>query len=338
MKRYSVPRLAFINKLDRMGANPAKVIDGLRKTLALNAAAVQIPIGLEDQHAGVVDLVLRTAYFFRGDKGEVVEEGPVPQDMLEEMEAKRLEMIETLGNVDDVIGEMFIMEEEPDVDTLKSAIRRCTIANTFVPVFMGSAFKNKGVQPLLDGVVDYLPNPAEIENFALDLDNEEKPVPVECDTTKPLVALAFKLEESKFGQLTYMRVYQGMIKKGSMLMNVKTAKKIKVPRLVKMHSAEMVEINEVGAGDVVAMFGVDCSSMDSFTDGSCNLAMTSMFVPNPVMSLSVQPKDSALADKFGKAIGRFCKEDPTLRVHTDPISKEVILSGMGELHLEVKVV
>jgi elongation factor G len=259
---------------------------------------------------------MRKAYYFKGDKGEIVKEEPIPESLLDQVEKKRSEMIEMLGNVDDEIGEMFIMEEEPDVETLKAAIRRNTISNKFVPVFMGSAFKNRGVQPLLDGVVDYLPNPAEVQNFAHDLNDNEKSVPVICDHDKPLVALAFKLEESRFGQLTYMRVYQGRIKKGGTLLNVKTAKKIKVPRLVKMHSNEMVETNEVGAGDVVAMFGVDCSSMDSFTDGTCNWAMTSMFVPNPVMSLSVVPKDTALSDKFGKAIGRFCKEDPTLRVHT----------------------
>lgn len=229
MKRYSVPRVAFVNKLDRTGANPWKVIAGLRNQLGLNAAALQVPIGLEGEHAGVVDLVTGQAFYFEGPKGETVRtEEQGPPELTEEVAAKRAEMIERLGEVDEEIEELFLMEEEPSLEVLKAAIRRQTIANKFVPVFMGSAFKNKGVQALLDGVVDYLPNPSEVKNVALDLDNDEAPVEVMCDASKPVVALAFKLEESKFGQLTYMRIYQGTIKRGGWLMNVKTGKKLKV--------------------------------------------------------------------------------------------------------------
>jgi len=229
------------------------------------------------------------------------------------------------------------MEEIPDVETLKAGIRRATIACKFVPVFMGSAFKNKGVQALLDGVINYLPSPPEKRNFALDLGNNEEPVEAMCDDAAPLLALAFKLEEGKFGQLTYMRVYQGTLRKGDIIHNANNGKKVKIPRLVRMHSDDMVEIDAAGAGEVVATFGVECSSMDTFTDGKLNYAMSSMFVPEPVMSISVKPKKSTEQMNFGKALAKFTREDPTLRISIDPNSSETILSGMGELHLEVYI-
>jgi len=337
MKRYNVPRVAFINKLDRMGSNPWKVIHDLRDQLKLNAAPVQIPIGLEDNHIGVVDLVEQKSYIFQGDNGEDIQEGPIPDDLVDKANEKRHEMIEHLADVDDEIAELFLMEEDPDTETLKAAIRRQTIGLNFVPVFMGSAFKNKGVQALLDGVNNYLPSPSEVSNFALDLEDNEAEVPVLCNPEKPLLALAFKLEESRFGQLTYMRIYQGTLKKGNWIHNLSTGKKIKIPRLVRMHSDEMEDIEEAGAGDVVAMFGVECASMETFTDGQLKWAMTSMHVPDAVMSLAIKPKVTKMGDNFSKALAKFTKEDPTLRVHTDEISKQTIISGMGELHLEVYI-
>lgn len=273
MKRYNVPRLAFINKLDRQGSNPNKVINDLRNQLKLNASAVQLPIGLEDKHTGVVDLIRNKSYKFDGERGENVVEGEVPDDMKDLVEEKRMELIEKLADVDDEIGELFLMEEEPTEEQLKEAIRRQTIACKFVPVFMGSAFKNKGVQALLDGVVDYLPEPSEKANFALDRSQDEKEVQVSCNKDDPLLALAFKLEETPFGQLTYMRIYQGMLKKGNQIHNVNDGKKIKLARIVRMHSNDMEEIEEAHAGDVVAMFGVDCRSMDTFSDGNMNIAI-----------------------------------------------------------------
>ncbi|KAG5180518.1 Mef1, mitochondrial translation elongation factor EF-G [Tribonema minus] len=338
MKRYGVPRLAFINKLDRVGSSPRKVIADLRNQLKLNAAAVQVPIGLEAAHDGVVDVIRGVAYYFRGEKGEMVEEAPVPEDLKAAAAAARQELVERVADVDEEVAELFICEEDVPKDLLKRAIRRQTIAQKFVPVFMGSAYKNRGVQPLLDGVVDYLPSPAEVPNFALDTAADEARVALSCDPDKPTVALAFKLEECKFGQLTYMRVYQGRIERGHFLHNLKTGKKIKVPRLVRMHSNEMEEVTSAGAGDVVAMFGVDCASMDTFTDGTTQLAMSSMFVPEPVMSLAIKPDAGPKSQaSFAKALQRFTKEDPTLRVHTDVNSKEIIISGMGELHLDVYV-
>ncbi|KAL7580836.1 hypothetical protein ACA910_001109 [Epithemia clementina (nom. ined.)] len=337
MKRYNIPRLAFVNKLDRQGSNPHRVIGQLRSQLKLNAAAVQIPIGLEDSYKGVVDLIEQKAYTFDGEKGEIVVESDVPEKLKSLVEEKRLELIEKLSDVDDEIAEVFLMEEMPDTETLKAAIRRAVIACKFVPVFMGSAFKNKGVQPLLDGVVDYLPEPIEKANFALDRSKGEEPVPVSGKADDPLLALAFKLEETPFGQLTYMRIYQGTLKKGMFITNVSTRKKVKLGRIVRMHSNDMEDISEAGSGEVVAIFGVDCKSMDTFSDGSTNYVMSSMFIPEPVMSLSIKPKDKSQQGSFAKALGKFTREDPTLRVHVDTDTNESIISGMGELHLEVYV-
>lgn len=337
MKRYNVPRLAFVNKLDRQGSNPWKVIDDLRNQLKLNAAAVQIPIGLEGDHAGVVDIVEMKSITFHGDNGENIECGDIPADMADLVEEKRLELIERLADVDDEIAELFLMEEIPDADDLKAAIRRQVISCSFVPVFMGSAFKNKGVQPLLDGVVSYLPEPIEKPNFALDRSKGEEQVPVTGKNEDPLLALAFKLEETPFGQLTYMRVYQGMLKKGEYITNVNDGKKVKLNRIVRMHSDEMEDVTEAGSGEVVAMFGIDCRSMDTFSDGNMDLAMSSMFVPEPVMSLAIKPAKSNMQNNFAKALSKFTKEDPTLRVRIDPETKETIISGMGELHLEVYI-
>jgi elongation factor G len=280
-------------------------------------------------------------------------------------------LIEALAECDEAIGEKFLMEEEPTEDEIRAAIRRATIATKFVPVFMGSAYKNKGVQKLLDGVIDYLPNPTEVRlgtrlhachhlmttplavlnltqmaiqchcsyqsqvvNMGIDNANEEKQVVLASTSEKPLIALAFKLEESRFGQLTYMRVYQGVLRKGDTIMNVTTGKKVKVPRVVRMHSNEMQDVNEGKAGDIIAMFGIDCHSGTTFTDGS-QITLSPMRVPEPVISLAVKPKVHKDAPKFGKALARFVKEDPTFKVHADPESGETIISGMGELHLEI---
>lgn len=338
MKRYNVPRLAFINKLDRAGANPFRVISAIREKLFLNAAAVQIPIGLEDQHKGVVDLVKMRAYFFEGEDGENVKDVEIPADYLDQAKEKRDELISKLADVDEELGEKFVMEEEITPELMTAAIRRQTIALKFVPVFMGSAFKNKGVQPLLDGVATYLPNPTEVKNEALDQNKAEEKVVVPSDNKAPLVALAFKLEDGRYGQLTYMRIYSGSVKKGDQIINVsQNDKKVKVPRIVRMHSNEMIDVEEANAGDIVAFFGVECASGDTFTDGKVRYTMTSMFIPAAVISLAVSPKDKAGQANFSKALNRFTKEDPTLRVHRDEESAETIMSGMGELHLEIYI-
>jgi elongation factor G len=340
MKRYSVPRLAFVNKLDRQGCNPDKVIGQLCQQLKLNAAAVQVPVGLEHEHTGVIDLVELRHISFEGEKGELIKRSAdIPPEYRDVVHAKRLLLLEKLAEVDDEVAELFLEEADVPTSTLKAAIRRAVIANQFVPVFMGSAFKNKGVQPLLDGVVDYLPAPFEKSNYALDRSNDETPVQVSCRNDAPLLALAFKLDETQFGQLTYMRIYQGMLKKGQNIINVSDGKRIKLSRIVRMHSDEMQDITEAGAGEVVAMFGVDCKSMDTFTDHPqhVHLAMSSMFVPEPVMSLSIKPAKTAMQSNFYKALQKFSKEDPTLKIHVDSDTKETVLSGMGELHLQVYI-
>ncbi|MEK7358263.1 MAG: elongation factor G, partial [Bdellovibrionota bacterium] len=337
MKRYNVPRCAFINKLDRSGANPFRVVEALRDKLRLNAVIVNLPIGLEDKHVGVVDIIAQKAYYNEGEDGETVIEKDVPADMVEQMKEYRQELIAKLADVDDGIGEKFLMEETPTVEEIMAAIRKATIALKFVPVFCGSAYKNRGVQKLLDGVKNYLPNPKQKENTGLDLDKGEEKIIMECDPKKPFVGYAFKLEDGRYGQLTYMRIYQGKVTKGDFIVNTANKKKVKVPRLVKMHSNSMADIETAEAGDIVALFGVDCSSGDTFTDGDHNYAMSSMFIPEAVISLAVAPKAKEGAANFSKALQKFRKEDPTLRVHRDEESNETIISGMGELHLEIYI-
>ena len=338
MRRYNVPRLAFINKLDRSGANPFRVQKSLREKLKLNAVMAQIPIGLEDAHKGVVDLVRMKAYTFKGDHGEKVIESEIPEDLQQEAKKYRAELIAAVVDFDDVVGEKFLMEEEPTEQEFHTAIRKGVVGLKLVPVFCGSAYKNKGVHPLLDAVGRYLPNPTEITNEALDQDRKEAHVVMKTDPSKPLVALAFKLEDGRFGQLTYMRIYQGTMKKGDFIFNISShRKKVKVPRLVRMNADDMEDIEEAYAGDIVALFGVDCASGDTFTDAQVSYTMTSMFVPSPVISLAVAPKEKSQSDNFLKALQKFRREDPTFHVHRDKESNETIISGMGELHLEVYV-
>ncbi len=337
MRRYKVPRLAFINKLDRAGANPFRVVEALRDKLRHNAVLMQIPIGLEDKHDGVIDLVEMKAFTFSGANGETITEKEIPADMMEQAKKYHHELIGKAADHDDLVAEKFLNEEEPTKEEIRAAIRKGTLALNLTPVFMGSAYKNRGVQKLLDGVAEYLPNPSEVTNEGLDLDKEEAKVILSSAPDKPLVALAFKLEDGRFGQLTYMRIYQGTMKKGDFITNVVNGRKVKIPRLVRLHADEMVDIEVAYAGDIVALFGIDCSSGDTFTDGQSNVAMTSMFVPDAVISLAVQPKSKEGAANFSKALQKFRKEDPTFRVHRDEESSETIISGMGELHLEIYI-
>ncbi len=335
MRRYKVPRLAFINKLDRSGANAYRVTGTLRDKLNHNAAMMQIPIGAEDGFEGVVDLVKMKAFYFDGENGEHIREEAIPPQLHDDAKKYRQELIAKAADFDEALGEKFLMEEDPSEEELKKAIRKGCLSMQLTPVFMGSAYKNKGVQLLLNGVTDYLPNPTEVKNEALDQDNKEAKVELPCDPSKPFVGYGFKLQETPFGQLTYVRIYQGTVKKGDFITNMQTGKKIKVPRLARMHADKMEETESSSAGDIIAMFGIDCESGTTFTDGTVNLTMTSMFVPNAVISLAVRPKDKAGADNFTKALNKFRKEDPTFRVHRDEESSETIISGMGELHLDV---
>ena len=336
MKRYTVPRIAFINKLDRTGADPYKVTDQLINKLEHNAVLIQLPIGLEDKHIGVVDLIEMKAIYFDGDQGQLIRIEDIPENLRSEAEERREELIDKASIFSDELAEAFL-EGRATNDLIRSGIRAGTLRLELTPVIMGSAYKNKGVQPLLDAVSDFLPSPLDVENTALDLDNEETELRLLSDSEKNTVALAFKLEDGQYGQLTYIRIYQGLVKKGSELYNTRSKKKFKVGRLIKMHANHMEDIEEAVSGDIAALFGVDCASGDTFCESGLNLSMTSMFVPEPVISLAVEPMDKKGADNLAKALGRFTREDPTFRTFVDPESKQTIIQGMGELHLEVYI-
>ena len=336
MRRYKVPRIAFVNKLDRTGANPFRVRDQLREKLKLHPVMIQLPIGLEDKLEGVVDLVEMVSFKFYGDNGEQIERGPIDADMIEEAQKARDLMLDQLSMVNDELTEA-MLEEKVTPTLLRKCLRDSTIALKCTPVMLGSALGNKGVQLLLDGVCNYLPEPREVENIALDLDKEEAPLVLECDPKKPLVMLAFKLEDGRYGQLTYIRLYSGTVQKDDFIVNSRNGKKVKVGRLVRMHSDDKEDITEASAGDICALFGVDCNSGDTFTDGTVNYAMTSMFVASPVISVAIKAKDSGAEIQMSKALNRFTKEDPTFKCWVDPESNETIVAGMGELHLEVYI-
>ena len=336
MRRYKVPRIAFVNKCDRVGSNPLRVARHLREQLGHNPVVLQLPIGLEDRFEGIIDLITMEALRFDGPSGERIVAGPIPAELLEQAEAAREEMLDAVSMFSDDLTEA-ILEETVTEEGIRAAIREGTIARQLTPVLMGSAYKNKGVQPLLDAVTRYLPNPTDVSNMALDLDADEASVVLSTDPSAPVVALAFKLEDGRYGQLTYVRIYQGTLKRDGSIVNIRSRRKHRIGRLVRMHSDEMEEITSASGGDIVALFGIDCHSGDTFTDGSVNLALTSIFVPEPVISLSVKALDRRSEANLSKALSRFAKEDPTFRVASDPDSGETVIRGMGELHLDVYV-
>jgi elongation factor G len=337
MKRYRVPRIAFVNKMDRAGANYERVAGQLKEKLGHHAVRMQVPIGAEDRFQGIIDPVLMKAFYFEGESGEKVREADIPAEYLDKAKETRQQIIEGVAEVDDELGELFLSDAPITTEQLKAAVRRATIALKMTPVMCGSAYKNKGVQLLLNGVVDYLPNPTQVVNEALDQKNNEAKVVLESTPNKPFVGLAFKLEDGRYGQLTYMRIYQGRVAKGDFIVNQSNQKKVKVPRIVRMHSNEMHDIQDAQAGDIVALFGIECASGDTFTDGTVSYTMTSMHVPDAVISLAVAPKERTGLANFSKALNRFTKEDPTFRVHRDEESAQTIISGMGELHLEIYI-
>jgi len=336
LRRYDVPRIAFINKCDRVGANPTKVRDQLEEKLRHNAVLMQIPIGLEDKLAGVVDLVSLKALYFEGRDGEIVRIAEIPAELRDEARTRREEMLDAVSLFSDELTEA-ILSDRVSEDLIHGAVRAGTIARKLTPVFLGSAYKNKGVQPLLDGVVRYLPNPADVKNVARSLDDGGQEVLLKADDDAPAVALAFKLEDGPYGQLTYIRIYQGSLKKGDEIVNTRTRQRVKIGRLVRMHAESMEDIAFAGSGDIVALFGIECASGDTFASPGLNVAMTSIYVPEPVVSLAIKPTDKKALDRMAKALNRFTKEDPTFRTHVDPESHETIIQGMGELHLDVYV-
>ncbi len=337
LKRYHVPRVAFVNKCDRQGANPIRVCGQLREKLGLNAHMMELPIGLEDKLEGVVDLISMKAIYFDGANGENLRYAEIPAHLVDDAKKYRQEMLEEAANFDDALMEKVLNGDEPEESEIIAAIRKGTLAEQFVGVFLGSAHVNKGIQPLLDAVERYLPNPTEVHNYGLDLDKNEEKVELFNVENKPCVALAFKLDDGQYGQLTYVRIYQGKIVKGDELYNTRAKKKFKVGRIVRMNAAAMEDINEGMPGDIIALFGIDCASGDTFCGGGLNIAMTSMFVPEPVISQAIEPVNKADAANMSKALNRFTKEDPTFQTYVDPESNQTIIKGMGELHLAVYV-
>jgi len=336
MKRYRVPRIAFVNKMDNPGANYERVADMLKEKLGHHPVKLQVPIGAESDFRGIIDPIVGKAFFFDGPDGETIREEEIPAEFVDVATSAREKIIHDVADVDDGLAEKFLNEEPISVEELREAIRRATLALKMTPVMCGSAIKNKGVQLLLDAVVHYLPRPTDVVNEAHDQNKGEEKVVVDSDPTKPFVGLAFKLQQDKYGQLTYFRVYQGTVAAGDTIFNVSNEmRKVRVPRMFRMHSEDREEIPTAEAGDIVAFYGVEASSGETFTDGKVSLTLTSMHVPAAVISLAVAPKDRSSEANFSKALNRFTKEDPTFRVHQDEESQQTIISGMGELHLDI---
>lgn len=345
MKRYGVPRIAFINKMDRTGANPDKVMAAMRDKLKTNPVPLQIPIGAEAAFEGVVDLILMQAVYFKGSEGEEIERTEIPAELQDKAAEARAEMLEALSQFDDGLMETLLEEQEPEEKDVRRIIRDATLAQQVTPVLMGSAFKNKGVQEALDAVTMYLPCPTDVEVFANDnskdaeLDEDGNPPKVKLTNDKkdPLVAMAFKTVVESFGQLTYMRVYQGQLKKGESYINARTGQSVRISRIVRMHADDREEIEVGEAGDIVAVVGVDCASGDTFLGPGLELSLENIYVAEPVIRLSIEPAKRDDADKLGKALERFRREDPTFHVLSDEETNETLIAGMGQLHLDVYI-
>lgn len=338
MKRYKVPRLAFVNKMDRMGANVHNAIKSLREKLGHNAVLMQLPIGAEDQFNGNIDLITMKAYYYDGDNGEKVRIEEIPGNMLDEAQAAREELLDKISEFDDQMMEDILEGKEITEETIHRVVRKAVNTLQLTPVFCGSAFKNKGVQLLLDGVARYLPSPVSCAKPKAK-DENDQPVILEPDFAKPMVAMAFKITDEQFGQLTYTRIYQGVLTKGDTVYNSRTKKKVRVGRMVRMHANDRENIDSAGAGDIIAMIGVECASGDTFVgdDSITNISCEGMHVPIPVIELSIKAKDKEDQARLAKGLQRFVKEDPTFHVFTDEESGETRIAGMGELHLEIYV-
>lgn len=338
MKRYRVPRLAFLNKMDRMGANAFNGVKALREKLNHNAVLMQVPIGSEENFVGMIDLITMKAYYFDGENGEKVREEAIPADMLDNAKSYREGLLDTISAFDDKMMEDLLEGKEPTEETIHRVIKEATQSLKLTPVFMGSAFKNKGVQLLLNAVARYLPSPLTAEApKAIDSKTGEK-VDLSPDAAKGLVCMAFKITDEQFGQLTYTRIYQGTLTKGDTLLNTRTKKRVRIGRIVRMNSNDRENIDYACAGDIIAMIGVDCASGDTFVSDSGeldHLSCEGMHIPIPVIELSIKAKDKEQQAKMGKGLQRFLKEDPTFHVFTDEESGETRIAGMGELHLEI---
>jgi elongation factor G len=337
MKRYKVPRLAFVNKMDRTGANYDRVVGQLRDKLGCDAIPMQIPIGKEDKLQGVIDLVAMKAAYFDGDNGETVRMEEIPADYKEKAAAARQQMLEGLSMYSDTLMEKMLSEEPISDDEIHAVVKAAVHNQSITPVFCGSAYKNKGVQLLLDAVVRYLPNPLERKVTAKNWSKADEKFDLEPDPKKPLVAMAFKIVDDPFGQLTFMRLYQGTLTKGEAYINQRTSQKQRFSRIVRMHADKREEIDTAEAGDIVAVMGVDAASGDTYSADAKYCTLENMFVPEPVIKMAITPTNRDGLDKLSKALQRFTREDPTFRVATDEETGETLIAGMGELHLDIYV-
>ncbi|BAY28354.1 translation elongation factor G [Nostoc carneum NIES-2107] len=335
--RYKVPRIAFINKMDRTGANFYRVHEQMRDRLRANAIAIQLPIGSETEFKGIVDLVRMRAYIYNNDQGTDIQETEIPADLQEQAAEYRTKLIEAVAETDDDLMTKYFEGEELTEAEIQTALRKGTIAGTIVPVLCGSAFKNKGVQLMLDAVVDYLPAPIDVPAIQGTLPNGDT-VERRADDNEPLSALAFKIMADPYGRLTFVRVYSGVLKKGSYILNATKGKKERISRLVILKADERQDVEEMRAGDLGAALGLkDTLTGDTITDEGSPVILESLFIPEPVISVAVEPKTKNDMDKLSKALQSLSEEDPTFRVHVDPETNQTVIAGMGELHLEILV-
>ncbi|MBD2358216.1 elongation factor G [Tolypothrix sp. FACHB-123] len=330
MKRYRVPRIAFINKMDRIGANPFRVVQAMRDRLQLNAILLQYPIGSEDQFQGVIDLIEMEASYFEGENGENWVKQSIPDALVEEAQQAREKLLDALSFFSESMTEMLLEGKEVPKELIWQTIRQATLTLQLTPVLLGSAFKNKGVQNLLDAIAYYLPSPVDRE-----IVKTVESVSLYPNPDDPLVALAFKLTVESFGQLTYTRIYSGTLKQGDTVYNARTQQRVQIGRLVRMHANKREEVKAAEAGDIIALLGIDCASGDTFYSGETLVSLEKMYVPEPVITLAVTPKKQEDSDRLSKALNRFQKEDPTFKLSIDPESGATLISGMGELHLEI---
>ncbi|MEH2200455.1 elongation factor G [Nostoc sp.] len=336
-ERYKVPRIAFVNKMDRTGANFYKVHEQIRDRLRANAIAIQLPIGSENDFQGIVDLVGQRAYIYANDQGTDIQETDIPEELQAQVDEFRTKLIEAAAETDDALMAKYFEGEELTEQEVKTALRKGTIAGTIVPVLCGSAFKNKGVQLMLDAVVDYLPAPSEVPPIQGLLPNGDT-IERRADDNEPLAALAFKIMADPYGRLTFVRVYSGVLKKGSYVLNASKNKKERISRLVLMKADDRQDVDELRAGDLGAALGLkDTLTGDTLCDEGSPVILESLFIPEPVISVAVEPKTKNDMDKLSKALQSLSEEDPTFRVRVDPETNQTVIAGMGELHLEILV-
>ncbi len=337
MRRYRVPRIAFINKMDRVGADPVRVVSELETKLGHVAVPLQMPIGLGGDFAGIIDLIRMKAVYFDGPSGEDIRLEDIPANLAAEADRARHGLLDTLNLYDDELMEVMLEGQEPTEAQIHGAVRRATLRRDITPVFLGTAYRNKGVQLLLDAVTRYLPSPIDRIAYACDNSNDGAEVTISADPDGPLVAMAFKICDEPFGQITYVRLYQGQLQRGKTYKVARTGGTQRIGRVYRLHADKRTDVESAQAGDIVGVMGIDCVSGDTLCGSELNLSLESMHCPEPVMSIAIQPERTADREPMSKALNRFCKEDPTFHTHHDEESGQTIISGMGELHLEVYV-